>query len=104
MKRRVAISLVSHTNVGKTTLARTLLREDVGTVDDRAHVTDLSEAWTLVEADEWEVLLWDTPRVRQQRAAPQAHATRGRRRRLVPPRGLGPGHRPGALLQSAGGP
>ena len=61
MKRRVAISLVSHTNVGKTTLARTLLREDVGTVDDRAHVTDLSEAWTLVEADEWEVLLWDTP-------------------------------------------
>ena len=35
---RVALSLVSHTNVGKTTLARTLLRRDVGEVRDEAHV------------------------------------------------------------------
>ena len=37
---RIHLSLVSHTNIGKTTLARTLLMRDVGEVADRAHVTE----------------------------------------------------------------
>jgi hypothetical protein len=57
----VALSLVSHTNVGKTTLARTLLRRDVGEVADRAHVTDVSEAHVLAEVPGARMLLWDTP-------------------------------------------
>jgi len=58
---RVTISLVSHTNVGKTTLARTLLRRDVGEVLDHAHVTDVSEPHQLIEAGGHELVLWDTP-------------------------------------------
>lgn len=57
----VTISLISHTNVGKTTLARTLLRRDVGEVEDRAHVTESSEAHTLIETDSARLRLWDTP-------------------------------------------
>lgn len=57
----VTLSLISHTNVGKTTLARTLLRRDVGEVIDRAHVTDVSEAYDLIDADEDRLRLWDTP-------------------------------------------
>ena len=37
MNETVSLSLISHTNVGKTTLARTLLRRDVGEVRDAAH-------------------------------------------------------------------
>ena len=56
------LSLVSHTNVGKTTLARTLVRSDVGDVLDQAHVTEVSEAYTLLETEAGERLeLWDTP-------------------------------------------
>ena len=56
------ISLISHTNVGKTTLARTLLRRDVGEVFDQAHVTDLAEAHTLIRTEDGATLtLWDTP-------------------------------------------
>lgn len=57
----VTLSLISHTNVGKTTLARTLLRRDVGEVVDRAHVTDVSEAHPLIRTDGAELTLWDTP-------------------------------------------
>jgi ribosome biogenesis GTPase A len=39
MATTVSLSLVSHTNVGKTTLARTLLGRDVGEVRDAPHVT-----------------------------------------------------------------
>ena len=35
----ISLSLISHTNAGKTTLARTLLSESVGEVRDSAHVT-----------------------------------------------------------------
>jgi len=35
----IALSLIAHTNVGKTTLARTLLGRDVGDVRDEPHVT-----------------------------------------------------------------
>ena len=58
----VALSLVSHTNVGKTTLMRTLLRRDIGEVADRAHVTEAAEAHVLAETPQGDVLrLWDTP-------------------------------------------
>ena len=61
----VSLSLVSHTNVGKTTLARTLLARDVGEVRDEAHVTEAAEAQTLIESADGEqgdrLLLWDTP-------------------------------------------
>ncbi|MEM7352614.1 MAG: GTPase domain-containing protein, partial [Acidobacteriota bacterium] len=59
--QRVTLSLVSHTNVGKTTLARTLLRRDVGEVLDQAHVTEVSEAYSLFETEGLELRLWDTP-------------------------------------------
>ena len=58
----VALSLVAHTNVGKTTLARTLLQRDVGEVRDEAHVTMSAERQTLIETADGDRLdLWDTP-------------------------------------------
>jgi hypothetical protein len=57
----VTLSLISHTNAGKTTLARTLLRRDVGEVRDAAHVTLFNTAYPLIEAGEAQLVLWDTP-------------------------------------------
>ena len=58
----IALSLVSHTNVGKTTLARTLLRRDIGEVRDEAHVTLAAERSMLIESPAGDRLeLWDTP-------------------------------------------
>ncbi len=58
----VHLSLVSHTNVGKTTLARTLLRRDIGEVRDAPHVTEAAEGHELVRSAAGDVLrLWDTP-------------------------------------------
>lgn len=58
----VRLSLVSHTNVGKTTLARTLLGRDIGEVRDAPHVTEFAEMHVLVRApDGSELQLWDTP-------------------------------------------
>jgi hypothetical protein len=63
----ITLSLVSHTNVGKTTLARTLLGRDIGEVRDAAHVTEQAERHLLIEcADEaggppHRMWLWDTP-------------------------------------------
>lgn len=60
--QRIALSLVSHTNVGKTTLARTLLGRDVGTVRDAPHVTEAAERFPMIETPEGDLLeLWDTP-------------------------------------------
>jgi len=59
--RTLTLSLISHTNVGKTTLVRTLLRRDVGEVLDQPHVTDMSEMFTLVDGPGGRVVLWDTP-------------------------------------------
>ena len=57
-----SLSLISHTNVGKTTLARTLLRRDVGEIRDRPHVTETADAFPLIETAHGDVLLlWDTP-------------------------------------------
>jgi len=58
----IALSLVAHTNVGKTTLARTLLGRDIGEVRDEAHVTEVAEAQLLVESPIGDrLMLWDTP-------------------------------------------
>ena len=61
----IALSLVAHTNVGKTTLARTLLGRDIGEVRDAEHVTHTAERHVLIEALHSDVLerleLWDTP-------------------------------------------
>lgn len=58
----VSLSLVSHTNVGKTTLARTMLGREIGEVRDEAHVTDTTDRFVLIETPEGDVLsLWDTP-------------------------------------------
>ena len=58
----ITLSLVSHTNVGKTTLARTLLGRDIGEVRDQAHVTEQAESHTLIESPAGDrLLLADTP-------------------------------------------
>ena len=58
----ITLSLISHTNIGKTTLARTLLRKDVGQVLDQAHVTIQNEQFLLLETpDGLRLNLWDTP-------------------------------------------
>jgi hypothetical protein len=60
--KSIALSLVSHTNAGKTTLARTLLGRDVGTVRDAPHVTEFADVFTLLETHQGDQLkLWDTP-------------------------------------------
>lgn len=60
--QKINLSLVSHTNVGKTTLARTLLGRDIGEVGDRSHVTTEPEDYVLLRApDDSELILWDTP-------------------------------------------
>ena len=58
----VSLSLVSHTNAGKTTLARTLLGRDIGEVRDAPHVTEFADAHVLVETSAGDrLLLWDAP-------------------------------------------
>ncbi len=58
----IALSLISHTNAGKTTLARTLLARDVGEVRDAPHVTLEATSFLLVESPAGDTLtLWDTP-------------------------------------------
>jgi hypothetical protein len=57
----VNLSLISHTNAGKTTLVRTLLAQDVGEVRDAAHVTDVATGYLLVQAGGDTLMLWDTP-------------------------------------------
>ena len=59
---QIQFALISHTNNGKTTLARTLVGVDVGEVRDAAHVTVLAEAHPLLRSAEGDELqLWDTP-------------------------------------------
>ena len=58
----LSLCLLSHTNVGKTTLARTLLGQDVGEVQDAPHVTQTAQAHPLLTTPEGDELrLWDTP-------------------------------------------
>ncbi len=58
----IHLSLVSHTNAGKTTLARTLLGRDVGEVRDAPHVTEFADRHELIASAQGDRLwLWDTP-------------------------------------------
>ncbi|MBL8330267.1 MAG: GTPase domain-containing protein [Rubrivivax sp.] len=58
----MALSLISHTNAGKTTLARTLLQRDIGEVRDAPHVTEFAEDHLLMRTTGGDELrLWDTP-------------------------------------------
>jgi 50S ribosome-binding GTPase/Domain of unknown function (DUF3482) len=58
----LSLALVSHTNVGKTTLARTLLAQDVGEVRDAPHVTEFADGHLLLATDAGDrLMLWDTP-------------------------------------------
>ncbi|MDR6906430.1 hypothetical protein J2X63_002116 [Agromyces sp. 3263] len=58
----ISLSLISHTNAGKTTLARTLLGRDVGEVRDAPHVTAEATPFPLVQTADGDLLtLWDTP-------------------------------------------
>ena len=58
----IQFALISHTNNGKTTLARTLVGVDVGEVRDAAHVTVFAESHLLVQSEAGDTLqLWDTP-------------------------------------------
>ena len=58
----IALSLISHTNAGKTTLARTLLSQAVGEVRDAPHVTTEATPYPLISTAEGDTLiLWDTP-------------------------------------------
>jgi hypothetical protein len=59
---QIQFALISHTNNGKTTLARTLVGMDVGEVRDAAHVTVFAESHTLLATPQGDSLqLWDTP-------------------------------------------
>ena len=59
---QIQFALISHTNNGKTTLARTLVGVDIGEVRDAAHVTVFAESHTLLATPEGDALqLWDTP-------------------------------------------
>lgn len=59
----INLSLISHTNIGKTTLARTLLGRDVGEIEDRPHVTLETNDYVLVRSADGlsQLVLWDTP-------------------------------------------
>ncbi len=58
----IALSLISHTNAGKTTLARTLVGRDVGEERDAPHVTSQNTSYTLIDTPGGdELVLWDTP-------------------------------------------
>jgi hypothetical protein len=58
----IQFALVSHTNNGKTTLARTLTGVDIGEVRDAAHVTVFAESHPLLTTQAGDALvLWDTP-------------------------------------------
>ena len=60
-KTEILISIISHTNIGKTTLARTLLRKDIGLINDAPHVTSEPERHVYLEGKDEVIWLWDTP-------------------------------------------
>jgi len=58
----VRLALISHTNVGKTSLTRTLLRSDIGEVVDAPHTTMENSLHVLAATENGDrLLLWDTP-------------------------------------------
>ena len=85
----LTLALVAHTNVGKTTLARTLLRRDVGQVLDQAHVTRAQRGVRGRAHGRRPPAPRGHARLRRLAAAAQAAEGRGQPDRLVPPPGLG---------------
>jgi len=58
----IDLCIVSHTNAGKTTLARTLLGREIGEIRDQPHITEIAESHVLLETPQGDLLrLWDTP-------------------------------------------
>ncbi|HVE50287.1 MAG TPA: DUF3482 domain-containing protein [Casimicrobiaceae bacterium] len=58
----ISLSLISHTNAGKTALARTLVGRDVGEVRDAPHVTQVAAPYPLITTTDGDsLILWDTP-------------------------------------------
>ncbi|MBM4290698.1 MAG: hypothetical protein FJ138_04060 [Deltaproteobacteria bacterium] len=66
------VALAAHTNEGKTSIVRTLLRRDVGEVRDGEHTTQARAAYFLARTDEGRVRLWDTPGFKNAYALDQA--------------------------------
>ena len=62
------VALAAHTNIGKTSIARTLLRRDVGEVRDAEHVTQSRSSYFLINTPQIRVRLWDTPGFGQDQA------------------------------------
>ena len=57
--RSIQWCLLSHTNIGKTTLTRTLMADDVGEIEDAAHVTTQSQRYLLQKTPQGDELwLW----------------------------------------------
>ena len=79
----ITLSLASHTNSGKTTLARTLLGRDVGEVRDAPHVTEFADQHVLQRSPEGdELILWDTPGFGDSARLACAHAAQRQPHRL----------------------
>ncbi|MEE2645176.1 MAG: DUF2868 domain-containing protein [Myxococcota bacterium] len=55
------IALAAYTNVGKTSLARTLLRRDVGEVRDAEHTTRHRAGYFMIRRPDARLRIWDTP-------------------------------------------
>ncbi len=104
MPETISLSLISHTNVGKTALARTLLGRDVGDVRDAPHVTASAAQHAMIESPAGRhPLSVGYAGIRRQRAARAAP----RRPRQPDPslsrHGMGSVARPRILVEPAGG-
>ena len=60
-KDTLNIALASHTNTGKTSLLRTLIKRDVGEVSNRENVTKKSSGYFLLNEQNARLKIWDTP-------------------------------------------
>lgn len=60
-KDTLNIALASHTNIGKTSLLRTLVKRDVGTVGNKENVTQKSSGYFMLNEQDARLRIWDTP-------------------------------------------
>ena len=67
--------LLSHTNIGKTTLTRTLMADDVGEIEDAAHVTMQSQRYLLQKTQQMQIMLPHRCRARLARQHRQAETS-----------------------------